>query len=866
MSKKVLTGAMAALMATGVVTPAMAETTNVTELHKTAFEAMQKAEKEKTQLSINEARQALKVFADAMPNHADISTWSTRLDHVQQPIFATIVEGLVTLQKEDAEVTQDKVNKIYELIFNDESNDLDDVPSEYKDGQNYGWTEQTDKLQEKLNIATATAYEDAKAAIAKAKTEEEVAAAKELVANAEAQLASLKTAYREVVRTEAKRIEGLLAKEVETLTKKEEALNKYDLKVTSFKVNRGKVEVTFKALAKELTDVTLEVLDNKGNVVEVESVKLIDQGETTAEFYFTNMLSSDPEGTWTVNGLAINLDEVNFVNAVKDAKKAEDLYGVLSKSKYITGVVENNKQAYYDLISKKSKDINTIADIQAIIEEVNKNVQDQSKIENLVKVANEGTLTQFKNAINGLGFERVNSEWMSDYKTKIGELTTKEFTTVQNEINKINRDKITEIYGKADTIAKKEEVLNLINKYVKAEKKEEVDRVNEGVKVVKTDIALLKVKEAKTNATVINALKELSNVVNDKDVFSFEKLVNENLKAEYKTALSGKEYNSVEAVKDAVVKVGNDAANKKVTEVVVKAATALKDAKEEDKVAKKNELVKALEELAIISAKNVDKFEMKNVEKALLSEYAKELVGKTTVAEVKTVIETVNSSAVENIMKDATAENILEKLNHEHLALKNVVKENAKAYGLEAETFKTYTKLEQVSKLVDIVNNKEVILSSSKVEEVKASLVSYVIDIYIDNNNKGKDKNEELEKNFRKIKDLKDAQKTDIAKLLISELAKDKDTTNKNIDYLNKKINDVEAIRGASMETVNDIEATISNTVNALEKISKEFNELDAAKKLVVAEKFLDARKIFNGKVTGLNSFADVVALLNSVK
>lgn len=83
MSKKVLTGAMAALMATGVVTPAMAETTNVTELHKAAFEAMQKAEKEKTQLSINEARQALKVFADAMPEHADISTWSTRLDHVQ---------------------------------------------------------------------------------------------------------------------------------------------------------------------------------------------------------------------------------------------------------------------------------------------------------------------------------------------------------------------------------------------------------------------------------------------------------------------------------------------------------------------------------------------------------------------------------------------------------------------------------------------------------------------------------------------------------------------------------------------------------------------------------------------------------------
>ena len=848
MSKKVLTGAMAALMATGVVTPAMAETTNVTELHKAAFEAMQKAEKEKTQLSINEARQALKVFADAMPEHADISTWSTRLDHVQQPIFATIVEGLVTLQKEDAEVTQDKVNKIYELIFNDESNDLDDVPNEYKDGQNYGWTEQTDKLQEKLNIATATAYEDAKAAIAKAKTEEEVAAAKELVANAEAQLASLKTAYREVVRTEARRIEGLLAKEVETLTKKEEALNKYDLKVTSFEVKRGYVEVTFKALAKELTDVTLEVLDNKGNVVEVESVKLIDQGETTAVFNFTNMLSSEAKGTWTVNGLAINLDEVNFVSKVKTTEEGK-LYDVLNNSKYFTGLVKENVNAYHKLISKKLKDINTIADIQAIIEEGNKNVQDESKIKDLVYVAKNGTSTQFKNAINGLGFERVNSEWMSNYKSKIGELTTNEFTTVQNAINATNEEKIKEAYGKADTIAKKEEVLNLINKYVKAEKKEEVDKVNEGVKVVKTDIALLKVKEAKTNATVINALKELSNVVNDKDVFSFEKLVNENLKAEYKTALSGKEYKSVEDVKDAVVKAGNDAANKKVTEVVVKAATALNDAKEEDKVDKKNELVKALEELVIASAKNADKFEMKNVEKALLSEYAKELVGKTTVAEVKTVIETVNSSAVQNIMKDATAENILEKLNHEHLALTNVVKENAKAYGLESETFKTYTTAKEVSKLVGIINNKEVILSSSKVEEVKASLVSYVID-----------------KNLTTIKNLKDAQKTDIAELLIAQLANDKDTTIKNIDYLNGKINEVETIRIDLMKVVNKVDASISEAVTALEKISKEFNELDTAKKLVVAEKFLDARKISNGKVTGLNSFADVVALLNSVK
>ena len=250
---------------------------------------------------------------------------------------------------------------------------------------------------------------------------------------------------------------------------------------------------------------------------------------------------------------------------------------------------------------------------------------------------------------------------------------------------------------------------------------------------------------------------------------------------------------------------------------------------------------------------------MKNVEKVLLSEYAEELVGKTTgdevktevktVAEVKYVIETVNSSAVQKIMKGATKDNILEKLNHEHLALTNVVKENAEAYGLEAGRFKNYTTAKEVSKLVGIINNKEVILSSSKVEEVKSSLVSYVID-------------ENLP-----IINLKDAQKTDIAELLIAELAKDKDTTiEKNINYLNEKINAVEGVRKELISKVTNKDILISDAVNALEKISKEFNELDAAKKLVVAEKFLDARKISNGEVTGLNSFADVVALLNSVK
>ena len=68
------------------------------------------------------------------------------------------------------------------------------------------------------------------------------------------------------------------------------------------------------------------------------------------------------------------------------------------------------------------------------------------------------------------------------------------------------------------------------------------------------------------------------------------------------------------------------------------------------------------------------------------------------------------------------------------------------------------------------------------------------------------------------------------------------------------------------MATVNKVKASISEAVYALEQISKEFNELDAAKKLVVAEKFLDARKISKEDVIGLNSFADVVALLNSVK
>ena len=530
MSKKVLTGVLAALMATGTVAPVFAGT-NVEKLHTTAFEATQKALKEGTQLSINEAREAIQAFKEAIGEHADIPTWSSMVDKVQHPIYVEVVDGLLALQKEGAVVTQEAVNKLYTLIYNEEGT-ADDISDEYKKGEKYGWSGQTDAFQ---NVLTFAALE----AVEAAKTADEIADAKKLVE-------SLKTSKNKDAVAAAERMEA-------KLIEKEEALNKYDLKVTDFEVTRTGVKVTFEALAETLKDATIEVIDNNGDIVEVQAISKILEGRTTASFSFEKVLSSrEIKGVWTVNGLSKDLTEAKLMNDLAGAKTedaTEKALIELQKAGYIKSlkmaknptveqIEKAAKTAYHKALKADDAKIVTAEDVQAIIDEVNTELDttaDEKERVERVK-ASVNNKRQFLNALSEEGIERVNSEWFEAYATAVKTESVKTIKNIKEAIDYINliavESNVQNLENSLD-VEKVEKAIGLVNEFVNPEttKKENVSGVEVEYNVqdrmlekLNKQLALINVVTSDNTKALKNSLVKLSNLTEE---FNYDKVVNE---------------------------------------------------------------------------------------------------------------------------------------------------------------------------------------------------------------------------------------------------------------------------------------------------------------------------------------------------
>ena len=532
MSKKVLTGVLAALMATGTVAPVFAGT-NVEKLHTTAFEATQKALKEGTQLSINEAREAIQAFKEAIGEHADIPTWSSMVDKVQHPIYVEVVDGLLALQKEGAVVTQEAVNKLYTLIYNEEGT-ADDISDEYKKGEKYGWSGQTDAFQ---NVLTFAALE----AVEAAKTADEIADAKKLVE-------SLKTSKNKDAVAAAERMEA-------KLIEKEEALNKYDLKVTDFEVTRTGVKVTFEALAETLKDATIEVIDNNGDIVEVQAISKILEGRTTASFSFEKVLSSrEIKGVWTVNGLSKDLTEAKLMKDLAGAENedaTERALIELQKAGYIESlkmaknptvekIEEAAKTAYHKALKADDAEIVTAEDVQAIIDEVNTELDttaDEKERVERVK-ASVNNKRQFLNALSEEGIERVNSEWFEAYATAVNTDSVKTIKDIKTAIDDTNLTKVEHEINVQNLensldVEKVEKAIGLVNEFVNPEttRKENVSGVEVEYNVqdrmlekLNKQLALINVVTSDNTKALKNSLVKLSNLTEE---FNYDKVVNE---------------------------------------------------------------------------------------------------------------------------------------------------------------------------------------------------------------------------------------------------------------------------------------------------------------------------------------------------
>ncbi len=831
--QKTLTGALATVMAAGMVPVTAMAATNFDALHKAAYDAVKVAQETKTQKDINAARALVAEYKAAIIAEGkdgllvNINTFSELLDVVQGPVLSEIVKAVLAMQ-EAGTATQAEINAVRTLMEGDQADDSDNLPASLTEAVKT-WSSAVDVFQKELLDAAVAAVKTAETE----KTTSAIEAAKVLVDD-------LSTAVREGIKNVAT-----------TLQERLDAIV-VGLEVTNVvNITTSKIEVEFKALEEALRDVSIEVIDNKGNIVEVDTNRLLIEGETEATFYFKSVLKEEPTGVWTVNGVKVDLSERAFVAKAKSTT-GKELGKLLKDSKYVTGYVENNLEAYQTAIAEKEAKINTAADVQKIIDEVNKNAASEKQVEYVIKVAESGTSTQFKNALAELELDRVNPEWMSKYKTAVAAVTENKVIEVQEAIDTVNEERVQDAIdaiakteeGKfEEKAAKIEDALALVEDFIKEDEKDETTKADL-VKSLNVQSAILRVNTAETVASLKSALVNLSKVVNDKNEFDYDAIVNESLMKDY---LLGKvnAKDTVKEIADAIKVVEGQVVDTAIA-IITEKANVINTAKDEEKVNGKQALLDAFNRLQTVSAKATVKFDASKVNADLYDLYASEFA--TVKADVKAVqdgVTKVNGSIVSSLLKNVTAEELLKTLQDGRLGLTNVVTANDKAYQEELEKFNALTDSKELVKLVNRVNYKQEVLAAKSVSEVKTALVKYVV-----------------ESDTTLVINLKDVQRTDVAEELVAAL-KDKEV--KTLDDLDGYIITANNNRVAMITAVNNTEGDIEATKNVLETISSEYKALDVTTKLLVAEKFDTNRpKDSKGNVVDFTNYTEIRALIAS--
>lgn len=658
MSKKVqktLTGAMAAMMATGVVaTPAMAATnTNVDALYKAAYQATQKALTEKTQASINEARKAIK----ALPANLDwaIGEFSKQVDTVQQPIFSNIVK---LIKKAEKEPTQANINAARKAI-----------PAELAPVWRNSYSSAVDKVQQGLQQKAVDAVKKAEAD----KTQENVDAAKVLVND-------LLTADSQGIKDWAK-----------TLLNRVEAIKIYDIDVTKVtEITRYNVEVEFDKLPENLKDVSIEVIDSNGKTHEVYAKNIL-KGSKVSKFEFRSVAGiTELKGVWIVNGVEYNFDEINLVSSLKASldtnKDFEKSLVALEKAGYINGLLgeyDKDGKFTFDTFKNGTETVNmaeqyeaalkaalkadkfaikNAGDVQKIIDKVNSDLEGNVSFENLVKLL-EGSATdrQVYNAMVELGLEKLNADWIGSYidemlvekqvdGKKVTEVSEdiKEVKDVQNVVYEVNADKIgiiekfieDHVIDTMDSSSIKaaktgmEDKIALIEDY----HKDDADKVTtkaDSIHNLEVAIALLDVKAISDETDLSAALKNLSDVVNDKDVFNYNAHINESLMADYFKGIGEAKTVRTATTPESVRDLAKDIQAVAITDEIGKVANA-------DSA---DNLLKALK---------AERLGLKNVVDANKDEYFKDealFVEKDTVTTVQNKVDAINARLA---MKNAT--------------------------------------------------------------------------------------------------------------------------------------------------------------------------------------------------------------------
>jgi putative cell wall-binding protein len=304
-------------------------------------------------------------------------------------------------------------------------------------------------------------------------------------------------------------------------------------------IDNTTVEVVITALEEDLFGATIEVLDNKGNIVEVKPVD-IPAGDTVVFFEFVKAVEKQ-EGVWKIAGHEYDFDLAANLQAFVDAGDDQIALNKALADLGIENVKVENMKAYADnhddFLAELEEDEAelTVEAIQAWIDEVN---ADQisagdskaiaKKVNDAIKAENDVALLA---ALQDPAFVRVNAEWLADYKTAISgitEATDKDTVEeIQALINGVNNGadsgKVNDVIATISNNVDKDELLeakDLITKYATPTAKgEQTDGTKAALKAIDVQLAVVDVLAATTPTTLKAKLTALDNLLDDADKF-----------------------------------------------------------------------------------------------------------------------------------------------------------------------------------------------------------------------------------------------------------------------------------------------------------------------------------------------------------
>lgn len=279
-----------------------------------------------------------------------------------------------------------------------------------------------------------------------------------------------------------------------------------------------------------MEDVTIEVKDNTGAVVEVKPVDLV-AGETVATFEFVKAFTVDPEGVWNVAGVAVDLDLQEKLDAVYDAANQVELLSALQALE-LTDINADNIAAYQTALTDLKKDVakaEFTKDLaQKVVTDGNVAVLTEEEAAAIVKPVNDYTnQVTLLSALQNNAFVRVNADWIADYQLAVdAQLGSSDYTedtdgieAIQADIDGVNDAKVGAVVtplalGAAGASIDKEdltEAKSLVEAYMTPDGEGE-DAKAETLRQIDVQLAIVKVLEAETPAQLTSAINALSAV------------------------------------------------------------------------------------------------------------------------------------------------------------------------------------------------------------------------------------------------------------------------------------------------------------------------------------------------------------------